>query len=149
MLPLNMFPYVITAIGLVSHITIIVSQPMVNVEQGTVLGKTVPFQSNYLDIDTEIDVYLGIPYAEPPVGSRRFKPPVPKVAWTKGEVYDATYPRDICVQTSAEADYYMNVLSAAGEDCLHLNVYVKNPKVHCRLIHVFNKWRGNIYSPYK
>ena len=102
--------------------------PMVEVEQGMVEGKTVPFQDDFIGIDENIDVFLGIPFAEPPLGERRFMAPIPKAPWAEGEVYDATYYRDVCVQTSYESMFFTE-----SEDCLHLNVYAPNPKVSCQV----------------
>ena len=100
--------------------------PMVEVEQGMIEGKTVPFQDDFIGIDANIDVYLGISFAEPPLGERRFTAPIPKAPWEEGEVYDATYFRDICVQASA---FFSASLFTESEDCLHLNVYAPSPKV--------------------
>ena len=102
--------------GLLSQILLVVCQPTVIVEQGEILGKTEHFESDYLDIQNDVDVYLGIPYAEPPVGERRFAAPLPKEPWGDDEVYNATCNRDICVQ--AEVPGYNQ-----SEDCLHLNVF--------------------------
>ena len=112
-----------------SQILTIFGQPTVQVEQGQIQGKTVPFHNEYLDIHEDIDVFLGIPYAEPPVGEGRFSPPLPKDPWGEDEVYNATYNRDICVQTGLEAVFF-----SQSEDCLHLNVYAPNPKVSLIII---------------
>ncbi|XP_072048622.1 uncharacterized protein [Amphiura filiformis] len=100
------------------------SQPVVTVEQGQIVGDTVHFENDYLDIQKDIDVFLGIPYAEPPIDERRFSAPLPKVPWSEDETYNATYIRDICVQTIADPKLFTQ-----SEDCLHLNVYAPNPKV--------------------
>lgn len=42
-------------------------------------------------------IFYGIPYAEPPVGALRWKPPSTVTSW-KG-VYDATFPRAACMQS--------------------------------------------------
>lgn len=41
-------------------------------------------------------VFYGIPFADPPVGASRWKPPRPVTPW-RG-VYDASYPRAACMQ---------------------------------------------------
>jgi para-nitrobenzyl esterase len=62
-------------------------------------------------------LFLGIPYAEPPVGELRFAPPKPAKAWTK--TLAAT-------EFGASCPQGMGGLSATNEkaeDCLTLNVY--------------------------
>ena len=114
-----------TILLILSNQIILVScQPSVRVEQGLIQGKTEHFESDYLGMQTDVDVFLGIPYAEPPIGERRFAAPLPKEPWDVEEVYNATYNRDICVQTGSEASYF-----SQSEDCLHLNVYAPNPMV--------------------
>ncbi|WP_425839283.1 carboxylesterase/lipase family protein [Streptomyces fractus] len=57
--------------------------------------------------------FKGIPFAAPPTGDLRWKPPRPATAWSG--IRDATQKGSSCVQGSAEA-------STGSEDCLFLNV---------------------------
>ncbi|KAJ2934669.1 hypothetical protein H1R20_g2397, partial [Candolleomyces eurysporus] len=69
--------------------------------------------------------YLGIPYAEPPLGPRRFRAPLPlnttRVRFeTKGKVVDATEYPEFCIQgTTGGGD----AGGAGSEDCLKVNIY--------------------------
>ncbi len=108
-----------------AKISLVFSQPMVKVEQGWILGATHRFENDFLNVQKDIDVFLGIPYAEPPVGDGRFKAPLPKEPWEESDVYNATYNRDVCMQSGMEAAKYFMM----SEDCLHLNVYTPNPRV--------------------
>ncbi len=116
---------IVTVCVILCRCVIVVSNPIVRVEQGQILGETIHFEDDFLNIQKDIDVFLGIPYAEPPVGDRRFEAPLPKAPWSADDVYNATYPRDICMQ--APPGYGDDV--SMSEDCLHLNVYAPNPKV--------------------
>ncbi|AKS35739.1 carboxylesterase/lipase family protein [Mycolicibacterium goodii] len=63
-------------------------------------------------------LFAGIPYAAPPVGTKRFAPPEPAASWP-GE-RDATRPGPRCVQDpDADLEHGDN----SGEDCLTLNVW--------------------------
>ncbi|WP_067829831.1 carboxylesterase/lipase family protein [Actinomadura kijaniata] len=67
--------------------------------------------------------YLGIPYAAPPTGALRWKPPAPAAPW-KG-VRDGSKPGDPCTQTGSKTPW--GDLAGPGtpsEDCLYLNVHV-------------------------
>ncbi|XP_077494885.1 acetylcholinesterase-like [Amblyomma americanum] len=72
-------------------------------------------------LGTTIEEYRGIPFAEPPNGELRFKPPVPAKPW-EGTL-NATSRRSGCPQPmlnmslTGDIDY--------GEDCLHLNVWAR------------------------
>ncbi|OQR67405.1 acetylcholinesterase-like [Tropilaelaps mercedesae] len=69
-----------------------------------------------------VDIYLGIPFALPPVGALRFKRPVPVKKW-KG-VLDATRPAPPCAQRDLHVSrHYSRDAANSSEDCLHLNVY--------------------------
>jgi len=64
-----------------------------------------------------INQYLGIPYAAPPVGERRWAPPQPHGAWDG--VLEATQVGSPCPQITS-----LGFGSFVGnEDCLFLNVY--------------------------
>jgi para-nitrobenzyl esterase len=73
---------------------------------GTVVG----------DPGKEVKVYRGIPYAAPPVGNLRWKPPQPVTAWTG--IREATVFGNMCPQGQASW-----VSGNMGEDCLTLNVF--------------------------
>jgi para-nitrobenzyl esterase len=60
--------------------------------------------------------FLGIPYAAPPVGALRWKPPQPPAGWHG--LLDATKFANHCPQVAS----YFGVASTT-EDCLYLNVY--------------------------
>jgi para-nitrobenzyl esterase len=62
------------------------------------------------------DKFLGIPYAAPPVGARRWRPPAPAASW-RG-VRDATSYGNRCPQLASS-----NGAGSENEDCLYLNVF--------------------------
>lgn len=62
-----------------------------------------------------ITEWRGIPYATPPVGALRFRPPAPAASWAG--VRDATTFASPCLQPSAFG-------ISGSEDCLYLNVFV-------------------------
>ncbi|KAI1317073.1 hypothetical protein EDD11_009056 [Mortierella claussenii] len=76
--------------------------------------------------------FLGIPYAEPPVGNLRFAAPKPKAPFSG--TWDATHYKGVCPQTAQSAGFIPLVLSylengaAEQEDCLNLNVYTPSLK---------------------
>ncbi|XP_013408905.1 carboxylesterase 3B [Lingula anatina] len=99
---------------------------------GKIRGKTETIHGQ------EIDVYLGIPFAEPPVGHLRFRTPVPKKPWTR--TIDVTEYGPMCMQTHFLSLPDMLLHTDMSEDCLNLNVYVpvsedKAPKAVMVWIH--------------
>lgn len=67
-------------------------------------------------------VFRGIPYAQPPVGARRWKPPVALPAWTG--VRDAKAFGPACQQPPAPpSSIYAETYPAMSEDCLSLNIW--------------------------
>ncbi|KAJ7646026.1 Carboxylesterase [Mycena polygramma] len=69
--------------------------------------------------------YLGIPYAEPPLGELRFRAPVPlnttRVSEAaRGQTVDATQYPNFCIQGSAG---FGDAGGAGSEDCLNVNIY--------------------------
>ena len=63
--------------------------------------------------------YLGIPFAEPPIGTLRWQPPKPKRSWGN-TTRDAFKYSPSCVQRPKDA---WTILSGSSEDCLYLNVW--------------------------
>jgi para-nitrobenzyl esterase len=63
--------------------------------------------------------FLGIPFAAPPVGELRFRPPQPVEAWTEVRPARTRPPR--CVQEAFGLDL------PSQEDCLYLNVHTPDP----------------------
>ncbi len=67
--------------------------------------------------------FLGVPYAAPPVGAFRFRPPQPVAAWR--EPRNATRPAAQCLQAIGAKSVKGGGggLILGSEDCLYLNVY--------------------------
>lgn len=91
------------------------SFPPVAINGGLIEGKT-------SDVDASITLYLGIPYAAPPTGPRRFQPPQPVIPWEGVKKCHEIGP--ICPQAPPDPRW-INVLQGhpQSEDCLYLNVF--------------------------
>ena len=88
------------------------SPPIVNVTMGKLSGTH--------DSKTGLDEFKGIPYATPPVGPLRWKPPQPVTAWTGMRQVDRFGPR--CMQRPLYSDMLFRS-NGVSEDCLYLNVW--------------------------
>ena len=89
----------------------------------------------------QVNAFLGIPYAKPPVGDFRFKKPVPVEPW-KGiletnklpnacpQVFDTAFPG----LTGAEQ---WNPNTPVSEDCLYLSVYCPDDKGQKKTVMVY------------
>ena len=84
------------------------SAPVVNSPAGKIEGK----------LDGNLRVFKGIPYAAPPTGSLRWKPPSPMPQWS--DTRNATAFGPICYQL---ASVYTLVPAPMSEDCLTLNIW--------------------------
>lgn len=101
------------------------SDPVViTTTSGTVRGRKVD------TADGEVYQYLGIPYAQAPIGKLRFRPPKELVS-TNSQRFDATRFGPACYQPPHLTEVISPLLRTKGitidEDCLNLNVYV--PKI--------------------
>lgn len=65
----------------------------------------------------DVWAWLGIPFAEPPTGGLRWRPPVPRACWTGERA--ATSFGAVCPQLEPDGGYL------GDEDCLSLNVWAK------------------------
>ena len=95
------------------------SSVFVKTKAGTVQGERIDI------LNKEIDVFLGIPFAEPPLGDLRFRKPREVKPWNG--IYRGIRHSRPCLQYrqdhrfSKEAGWISPVLSS--EDCLYLNIW--------------------------
>ncbi|XP_066106279.1 neuroligin-4, X-linked isoform X2 [Saccopteryx bilineata] len=108
--------------------------PVVSTNYGKIRGLRTPLPNEILG---PVEQYLGVPYASPPTGERRFQPPEPPSSWTG--VRNATQFAAVCPQHldersllhdmlpvwfTANLDTLMTYVQDQSEDCLYLNIYV-------------------------
>ena len=86
------------------------TDPQVSLSQGQARGR----------MEQDIQVWRGLPYAQPPVGEGRWKPPGPAPTWTG--VRDASRHGAICIQPPANGDPGVGPLPMS-ENCLTLGVW--------------------------
>jgi para-nitrobenzyl esterase len=101
--------------------------PLVHLASGTLEGSLAGSKTG------SIAVFKGIPFATPPIGPLRWRPPQPNAPWPG--VRDATKPSQPCIQSLQGTDSFIQPLAAAygvpytpqrldpSEDCLYLNVW--------------------------
>lgn len=108
----------------------------VRTKYGDVSGVIVTLESKHLE---PVEVFRGIPYASPPLGSLRFMPPVTGALWQGVKIADKFSPvcpqrlPDISNETAAlrrmprgRLEYLKRLLpylKDQSEDCLYLNIY--------------------------
>jgi para-nitrobenzyl esterase len=68
-----------------------------------------------------IDIFKGIPFAEPPIDYLRFCPPVAKEPWDG--VFDATQYGACAYQGLSNLEEWFGKLENQSEDCLNLNIW--------------------------
>jgi para-nitrobenzyl esterase len=99
----------------------------VRIDTGEVVGK---FQSN-----TAVRAFLGVPFAAPPVGALRWKPPQPAAPWPAGRAATSTSAQ--CMQpTRSKTSVYYEYAGGdqpTSEDCLYLNVWAPSEKADGKL----------------
>jgi para-nitrobenzyl esterase len=72
--------------------------------------------------------FVGVPFAAPPVGSLRWRPPSPAPSWQG--VRDATRPGSPCPALPTLIAGDSSKGGSTNEDCLYLNVSTPNPVRH-------------------
>lgn len=101
------------------------SPPVVDTLQGKVLGKYVSLEG----FTQPVAVFLGVPFAKPPLGSLRFAPPQPAEPWSF--VKNTTSYLPMCSQDPVAGQIVNDLLTNRkenislqfSEDCLYLNIY--------------------------
>lgn len=95
------------------------SQLTVEINDGKILGRYMTSKSG-----RHVRAFLGIPYAQPPIGDLRFKAPQKIQPWTDVKLTQVDSP--LCVQINPFARDFKNAIGQ--EDCLFLNVYTPTRK---------------------
>ena len=72
-------------------------------------------------VDNNLEIFKGIPYAEPPVNELRFIPPIPKKPWTG--VLETTKYSACAFQGYTELEEWFGKYQPESEDCLYLNIW--------------------------
>ncbi|CAN0242274.1 unnamed protein product [Lampetra fluviatilis] len=107
--------------------------PVVTTNYGKLRGVKVSLNNEILG---PVQQFLGVPYAAPPVGERRFLPPEPPASY--GHVRNATAFAPVCPQNvqgvllevmlpvwfTANIEVVAAYVQEQSEDCLYLNIYL-------------------------
>nr|ACX50608.1 neuroligin 1 [Danio rerio] len=133
-------PFLCWIVGLALHAQLAASEkldetdPIVTTTYGKVRGFKKELNNEILG---PVIQFLGVPYAAPPTGERRFQPPEPPISWS--EIRNATQFAPVCPQTLLEGRlpdvmlpvWFTNSIEVVSsyvqdqsEDCLFLNIYV-------------------------
>jgi len=105
---LNMLVYQLIALLLYPKFTFSLA---VNLNQGVLQG-----EFKYV-AGKQVHYFLGIPYAQPPIGNLRFRPPQLHPGWQGS--YFARKFKPACPQPSGSS----SVRNSMSEDCLYLNIW--------------------------
>ena len=112
------------------------ANPLVaSTEQGEVRGKYINTR--------QVRAFLGIPFAAPPVGDLRWRPPQPAERWNG--VRDASRYGHRCMQGRIYADMIFQD-PGPSEDCLYLNVFTPAKAVHGKKLPVMFWIHGGGYQ---
>lgn len=121
-------------------------RPTVTTNAGPVVGRA----------SGNVNAFLGLPYAAPPIGDLRFRPPQAPASWTAPR--DASAFGNVCTQVIlglfAQPDQTAGDVRGS-EDCLYLNVYTPRNASPARRLPVmvwihggsFTAGAGSTYDP--
>uniref|UniRef100_UPI00359018F2 neuroligin-4, X-linked-like isoform X2 n=1 Tax=Myxine glutinosa TaxID=7769 RepID=UPI00359018F2 len=133
-------PLAMAALGLACTLTGVTTlgssslmYPVVQTEDGKLRGVRITLNNEILG---PVNQFLGVPYAAPPVGERRFQPPEAPASWAHTRNATAFVP--VCPQNvdgnllkvmlpvwfTANMDVISTYVHEQSEDCLYLNIYV-------------------------
>jgi len=106
---------VVASAGADDHLTI-------KTDKGKIHGK--------VSDGSQVRTFLGVPYAAPPIGPLRWKPPQPAEKWAG--VKETTQFGSRCMQTNPFPDMHYRD-PGQSEDCLNLNVWTPAKDKHVKL----------------
>lgn len=110
----------------------LVGSSSVSEEYTVVVTRSGPIQGKrHMTASGMVTAFLGIPYAESPVGKLRFQKPCPHQPWN--HILEATSFGNSCHQeslgpSSYREGQYSETILPLSEDCLFLNVWVPHPR---------------------
>ncbi|HET7101179.1 MAG TPA: carboxylesterase/lipase family protein [Terriglobia bacterium] len=107
----------------------------VKIASGTLQGTTVA--------GANVRAFLGIPFAAPPVGNLRWRPPQPVLPWRGVRQAVAFGPR--CMQRNVYSDMVFRD-KGPSEDCLYLNVWIPAHSASQRLPVMFWIYGGGFQA---
>ena len=99
-------------------------------------------EANGVLTDDGVVAFLGLPFAQPPMGELRFKPPVPIDAWDSP--IDASEFGPACAQPADAGTG--TVYTNQSEDCLTLNVWTPSADERKRPVMVWVHGGGWVYE---
>ena len=115
----NMKRYLLAIAVLTLPWAVVAASPTAKVEQGVLKGTR----------EGSLTVYRGIPFAAPPVGDLRWRPPQPAAKW-RGVRTPISSPRSACrIRRQPQATRPPEM----SEDCLYLNVWTPAKSAHDRI----------------
>jgi para-nitrobenzyl esterase len=97
-------------------------QDEVKVESGILSGT--------VNSDGTVRMFKGVPFAAPPIGDLRWKPPQPPLAWQGVRPADKFGPA--CMQTDVYGDIHFRDVQPS-EDCLNLTIWIPAHPAQVRL----------------
>ncbi|XP_026738357.1 neuroligin-2-like [Trichoplusia ni] len=116
------------------------TKTMIRYSTRVVRTKYGPLRGIVVHSHPQVEAYLGVPYATPPLGSLRYMPPVTPSQWRTTRLADASgpacpqvppaaVPRDDALLLHPRArirqlERLLPVLANQSEDCLYVNLYV-------------------------
>jgi len=124
---MRLWPCALVALLLgVAPVTVIAAPVSVRITQGVLTGSS----------DGTIEIFKGIPYAQPPIGPLRWKPPLEALPWTSKR--DASDFGPSCPQPGPpESIFPGSPASRRSEDCLTLNIWAPAGADHLRPVMVW------------
>ena len=107
---------VLLAIVLPTSAITLAQNPKAATESGAISGVS----------ESGLSIYKGVPFAAPPLGDLRWRPPTPVAPWTGTRKADAFAPA--CMQTGVSMPG--ETPPAVSEDCLYLNIWTPAKSAH-------------------